>query len=397
MKKSSLTKHIKESSINSNDVVLSFKRLFVVAKAMIRNLNRGLLRRSEDVANRSSFFRKICHFCNFKKETIMVTKNRGRFATALVLGTIAVLSLTSCGGGGSSTPPPVVKTCANGAGDFPTCTAAPQFTRVEVTPLDGSEVPSNVSLQMNVDVTGTMVGGTSTIDFTCLKLDGGTAIIAGTPIIGAKTWTFTPSSLLPEGARCTAILGAIYTNAGGMKTSLPSSARTSFTIKVTPSTIPSYADKVVILWTASYPYMLTKSGAVRVVNKTHYAGLAPFYNCWLAEKPLTSGKVLTSCQYSVDFTRAVYYINPTNGAMYDYAGAVPVDNVWHDVQPFDPMFPTWGAKAKIAAGWYFTTTDTRWVIKFQTDGTNAVSTIQSGTLAENGDVPLMRTYSYIAP
>jgi hypothetical protein len=130
-----------------------------------------------------------------------------------------------------------------------------------------------------------------------------------------------------------------------------------------------------------------------VSYKTHFPGLAPFFNCWLLDKQLADGKVLTSCQESQSLARNVFYIDPTKDEMYDYTGQVSADAVWRDTAPFDPAKPEWSAKAHVSDGWYFTTFDVTWVLNFQSDATSQVSTVKAGTFAIDQTVRLLMSYT----
>ena len=175
-----------------------------------------------------------------------------------------------------------------------------------------------------------------------------------------------------------------------------------------------YTEKVYALWTAGYPFAVTKTSAVRVTNKTSIAGIAPYMNCWLAEKPLADGKVLTDCQDVVSYNRHLLYIDPTTDELHEYEttpqvwdttpttpGRVcgwcniysyPAGTTWIDVQVYDPAYPTWGAKAKVSDGWFFTT-DTAWVLNFQADATGLVTTVKAGTFSVDGTIKLLISYS----
>lgn len=169
----------------------------------------------------------------------MAKTNHGRFATTLTA--IAIASLTACGGGGGSgtvvIPNPQPTTCSNGAGNYPTCTPAPRFTSVVMTPATGATgVSVNTNVQMAFAVDGTLVPGTSKMDASCKKSDGTTVVIAGNATIGATTWTFTPSAQLPYSATCTVSNGGTFTNAGGLPTTLPTAtATTTFSTAAGPS------------------------------------------------------------------------------------------------------------------------------------------------------------------
>lgn len=182
-----------------------------------------------------------------------------------------------------------------------------------------------------------------------------------------------------------------------------------------PPPILHYTDKVYALWTGGYPYAVTKTGVAKVVNTTPYTqGFYPLANCWLAEKPLADGKVLVDCQDAMTLNRHLLYIDPTTDELHEYETApqvwdttpttpgrvcgwcniysYPAGTVWHDVDPYNPAYPTWSTQAKVSDGWYFTT-DTDWVLNFQADATGLVTTVKAGTFSVDGNIKLLMSYS----
>lgn len=177
-----------------------------------------------------------------------------------------------------------------------------------------------------------------------------------------------------------------------------------------------YTEKVYALWTGGYPYAVTKTGVAKVVNTTPYTqGFYPLGNCWLAEKPLADGKVLVDCQDAMTLNRHLLYIDPTTDQLHEYETApqvwdttpttpgrvcgwcniysYPAGTVWHDVQDYDPAYPTWGPKVKVSDGWYFTPGTATWVLNFQADATGLVTTVKAGTFAGDGNIALLMSYS----
>lgn len=175
-----------------------------------------------------------------------------------------------------------------------------------------------------------------------------------------------------------------------------------------------YTDKVYALWTGAYPYAVTKTGVTMVINKTSIAGLGPYMNCWIAERPLVDGKVLTDCQDVISYNRHLLYIDPTTNELHDYETAVqvwdttpttpgricgwckiysyPAGTTWIDVQAYDPAYPTWSTKAHVSDGWYFTT-GTDWVLNFKSDATGAVTVVKAGTFEVDGNLQLLILYT----
>ena len=143
-----------------------------------------------------------------------------------------------------------------------------------------------------------------------------------------------------------------------------------------------YTEKVIAI-KGGYPFMVAKTGAVKVINKTQYlAGFIPLGLCEYGYPQLTDGKVLTRCTNAVATastpanSRVVSYINPVTGEMFDYTGTVPSNTVWRSVVN-NADKPEWGAKARVSDGWFFTPFNATSNLKFQTD-TGIITDIQSG-------------------
>lgn len=372
-------------------------------------------------------------------------------ATLAVL--VTALALTACGGGGgggATTPPatgtlsvaPATCTVASGLGK---CNATATFATANATTasltnaggtvlstsLSGSQVVdvligantynlfANGSQVASANATGVCETGTASNGTICVP-PVTASLTATSPIVNGATSTVTWGH--SGGAPTTCASSANWTNSGSLTGTGQSNALTSdstltyactnangtttataaVTVCAVGETVTGgvcgtpvlrYTDKVYALWTGAYPFVVTKTGVTKVVNKTRYAGSMPFYNCWLSETPLSDGKVLASCQYVVDYTRSVYYIDPTKDELYEYTGTVPGNIVWKDVQSFDPATPTLGAKTRVTDGLYFTTFDIAWVLKFQADVTNVVTVVKAGTFEVDETVNLLMTYN----
>jgi hypothetical protein len=171
-----------------------------------------------------------------------------------------------------------------------------------------------------------------------------------------------------------------------------------------------YTGKVYALWTDKYPFVITRTDAARVKNVTRWNGLGnDLFNCLIANYALSDGKILALCKDLAELKYRVLYINPLKNEFYEYVGELPANlhytiradgfisaddlgNGWGDVQKFDPTTPTWGARAQVADGWYFTPNDQAWVLKFQ-DNAGAVSTLKAGTFEKEGNLFLMISYN----
>ena len=162
---------------------------------------------------------------------------------------------------------------------------------------------------------------------------------------------------------------------------------------ITPINTLRYEEKVYALWTANWPFAVTKTGVTRVTNKTSSPGLLPYINCWLASKPLADGKILANCldNSGLNTGRHVLYINPIENALYDYSGNVPSDINWLSVSQFDPTKPLWSMSVKVSNGWFFVPAST-WIIKYQEEKTGEVLTVKEGTFIDDGTVKLLVSY-----
>ncbi|MBZ0092147.1 MAG: hypothetical protein K8F27_08000 [Sulfuricellaceae bacterium] len=187
-----------------------------------------------------------------------------------------------------------------------------------------------------------------------------------------------------------------------------------YTVPVLPAPVLHYTDKVYALWTGAYPFAVTKTSVTMVVNKTSIAGIAPYINCWMAEKPLPDGKVLADCQDVVTYNRHLLYIDPTTDELHEYETApqvwdttpttpgrvcgwcniysYPAGTTWLEVQDYDPVHQ-WDAYAKVADGWFFATDANNTVLNFQSDATGAVTVVKAGTFSVDGTIMLLVSYS----
>ena len=142
------------------------------------------------------------------------------------------------------------------------------------------------------------------------------------------------------------------------------------------------------IWTTSaYPVAVAKTGVTPVVNKTQYASL---FNCQLPNTALSDGKIAVSCQERPSLARRNFYIDPLKNEIYEYVGTVPANITFSDTVNNSDK-PEWGAKARVADGWYFTTANITWVLNFQSDS-GTVTTIKAGTFAADGNIKGLVTY-----
>ncbi|MCR4333548.1 MAG: hypothetical protein NUV60_00800 [Patescibacteria group bacterium] len=179
-------------------------------------------------------------------------------------------------------------------------------------------------------------------------------------------------------------------------------------------TILHYTERVIALWTASYPYAVTKTGVTKMANKTQYtAGFYPLGNCWIAERPQADGKIPLNCQDAMSLNRHLLYIDPVAEEVHEVAGGsvlpwdtTPMGNgvcgwckildypagvTWQDV-PLPESWvahPTWYAIARVADGWYFTYSTTAAVLNFQAN-TGTVTVVTPTATPENNG-----TFGYI--
>lgn len=139
-----------------------------------------------------------------------------------------------------------------------------------------------------------------------------------------------------------------------------------------------YKDKVYAIWLHSSPHVITKNGITLLPNKTHFSGTIPFYNCWLAEKPLADGYILTSCLYFADQVRYTLSIDPIHDEIRDYSGVVPADIVWHDIN-YLPRKLDWVSYIETSDGWYFTTEKNPFTLYFKNKNSASVTTITTSS------------------
>jgi hypothetical protein len=292
----------------------------------------------------------------------------GRSLAVIAIFCTSVL-IAACGGGGGSTDAPI---------------GAAQVVAGAIKKADGCTIPQD----------GTTCSGTVTFSIT------------GNPtapklVVGNTTMNTTTGATIAVPLTGTAPVALTVYDGNTVLDSKSvaavcavGSAWDGNTCKATASSVLHYTDKVYAIWTANWPFTVTKTGVTRVVNKTSLPGVLPYVNCWLASKPLPDGKVLTNC---VDNTssasgRHVLYIDPTKDELHDYGGTVPSDVIWLDVARFDQLKPEWGAKAQVSDGWYFNLSTDGRTIKFQQNGTGTISVIKVGTL-DDDTIKILVSYS----
>ena len=152
------------------------------------------------------------------------------------------------------------------------------------------------------------------------------------------------------------------------------------------------------IWSlGAYPFLVTKTGVTKVVNKTQYqAGAFPLFNCALGYPQLSDGKILTQCTTAVATastpanTRVLSYIDPSNNELRDFLGSVPANNTWRVIEKTDNK-PEWSSKARVADGWYYTPFDSDWELYFLPD-IGSSFTVKKGTLAGDGNLNIMVRY-----
>lgn len=434
MKKDSLTNDKKKSIIRT-DGVLSFNRAFFAVKTKIKTLCKG--------HTDWKIWRMVRH--TFGKFVILLRRFEMNITFKKISGLavgVALAILVGCGGGGGggSTPPPTTVTqtvtCPDGTSKTGTGTtttsaldaataqcAAP--TLVSITPADKATgiSPDTIGTSGIVVATSSTLATPAISDIT-LKAGTTSVPVTVTMTAGNKGFKFVPSTkllfaqLYNGTIKITDTLGKILTVPFSFTTASvsctaplePDSAGTSCVPPVCPTgtawngaicatTVLRYADKTYAIWTYAYPYAVTKTGVTKVVNKTSYPLLAgnvySLSKCWLPEKALADGKVLVNCQEPIGNTRKVFYIDPTKEEMYDYAGAVPTDIVWHDVTPVNAVLqqPSWGSQAKVTSGWFYTVGTSTWVLWFLDDKTGTSAIVKAGTLQADGNINYMNSYT----
>lgn len=372
MKKDSLTNTNKKSIIHSDGsvIALSFQRQLRRFKGIITSALSSLS--TQFLKPHKGWKDEIMK--NFMALRSFGGKNSGRLAaTGLVL--VASLLIAACGGGG-------------GGGSTPGPTPIPAPVITATLTADKCDVQSGNNL---CNVTASY--GTTNATSVTLTDAGGKVLSSKTTdtlivnvLLGSNTYTVTATG---QGGVVSKTLSATGSCAIG---SAPSSTGCG-------TTVLHYTDKTYAVWTYAYPYAVTKTGVTKVVNKTSYPLLVgnvySLSKCWLPEKALADGKVLVNCQEPVDNTRKVFYIDPTKDEMYDYAGVVPTDIVWHDVNPVGTVVhqPGWGPQAKVSDGWFYTFATSNWVLWFLDDKTGASAVVKTGTLQADGNINYMNSYS----
>lgn len=298
-------------------------------------------------------------------------KNRGQ-SLATIAVFLTAITLAGCGGGGGGSsggvtpPPPLVPVNA--------------VMTVSVTPSDGA---TSVARDSNVVMSYSVTAGTYTSTTGTLSCDGTSFVLAQTNDTTGKKVTFSPSTVLPYGSTCIAqgVATASGVN-GGSQANI--SWKSTFTVEqlvcktgeevkdgVCVATILRYTDKVYALWTDKYPHAVTRTGVTRVKNMTQWSGLGKeLFLCFIANRPLADGKILTLCKDLAQLKWHTLYIDPTKEEMYEYTDAVPSDLVytvdpdggipetslgasWLDVDKPTTAHPQWNSFAKVADGYFF--------------------------------------------
>ena len=301
----------------------------------------------------------------------------------LVTLALSASILTACGGGGgggststTTTPPPIVGNLA--------------ITPSTLSPAEGGSVATNAELTVGFVLTNSTFQSAGRSTLSCGATGQPKQAIAYTlkPVVAPVTSvTVVPAGGVPFGTDCTHAW--VIDGTGG--------ATDSKTVNFKVATL-KYTDKVIAIWNGGYPYLVNKTGMVKVINKTQYqAGFIPLGICDLGYPQLTDGKVLSRCTNAVAtpstpaLTRVISYIDPIKGEMYDFTGTVPTNVVWRSFEN-NADKPEWGAKARVSDGWYYVLFNSDWILNFQPDS-GAVTTVKAGTFLGDGNINILIAYS----
>lgn len=345
-----------------------------------------------------------------KKFTKTAGASNGRFAA--IIGVLATaLIITACGGGGGGsatepvvTLPPIVVT--------PPVVVVPSsiaLTLASVAINGKGDVAKDTSTTVVVNLTSSGFATSAASDFavtgpatvTCngikqQSLTGAFLVAAAAP--NASSYVVTGSVSFtgaPNATTCTIVMNVIATRGSVSSNTLPVTA----TFTTVADTNLSYNEKTYTLWTAAYPYAVTKTGVTAVVNKTKYTfGVYPLGKCVIMDPSFTAkmkGKVLTECQASDGTGRHMFYIDPTKNELYEYTNAVPSEITFHDVTPFNLVRNkvNWDSQTKISDGWYYTLLTGNWVLWFQSDSTGVSTIVKEGAFVGDGNIDYLATYS----
>ena len=334
----------------------------------------------------------------------------GRFAATLsVLATALIITACGGGGGGSATDlvvtlPPIVVT--------PPVVVVPSsiaLTLASVGINGKGDVPKDATTAVVINITPSSFATSAASDFTVTgpatvtcngikqqSFSGAWVVAATAP--NASSYVATGSVSFtgaPNATTCTIAMSVIATRGSVSSNTLPVTA----TFTTVADTNLSYKEKTYALWTVAYPYVVTKTGVTKVVNKTKYTfGVYPLGNCIIMDPSFTTkmkGQVLTECQAADGSGRHMFYIDPTRNELYEYADIVPSGIIFHSVTPLDLIRNKagWDSQTKVTDGWYYTIGTGNWVLWFQSDSTSASTIVKEGTFVGDGNINYLATYS----
>lgn len=283
-----------------------------------------------------------------------------------------LLALAACGGGGgggSTTPPPTV------SGSFTT--------------IAGCTVPDGQSA-CNANIAWTS-SNTTTPRVT----------VAGALVSSLASGTATPS--IPVGN--TQVMLADGNATLDQKTVTAAcadgSAVQNGVCQKTQTGVLHYTDKVIVVWTEGYPYMVGLSGSSYSVTKVQNTTGKLLGSCGEPSKPLPNdGRLVFECTtLGINtFERLRYLVDPTSGASGTLSNlpsnvTVPSDITWTAVETSSTQPVANTTSAHVAGGWYYADPNAQWRLLFQNDAGGTPLVVKEGTFAADGSIKVIRAYS----
>jgi hypothetical protein len=310
-----------------------------------------------------------------KRDKTLDLKERDMKTVFKIAAIAAAATLVACGGGGgggSTTPPPP-----------PPPTVSGSFTSVA-----GCTVPDGQS-SCNPTITWTTANATSP-----------RVTANGTTVSTLASGTATPS--IPVGNTALVLAdGNSQLDAKSVTAACADgSAFQNGTCQKVQVGAIHYTDKVIVVWTEGFPFMVGLSGSSYSVTKMANTTGKLLGSCGEPNKPLSDGRLVFECTtLGINtFERLRYLVDPTAGPAGTLSNlpssvTVPSDITWTAVESNSTQPVANTTSAHVAGGWYYADPNNRARLLFQNDAGGAPIPVKETTTPAEGTVTVIRAYS----
>lgn len=146
-----------------------------------------------------------------------------------------------------------------------------------------------------------------------------------------------------------------------------------------PETLESYEDKVVSLWFAEYPTLVTKNSVEPAKNETGYSVVI---DCDASEKPLSSGYIIFKCAPDLKPEKVALRYNPITNTLIPFGGEVPTNMKFIKTDYFSPAITKEGTFSILPGTLFFKPEE------------GATTTVKKNNVRGEGSFKMVRSYSY---